>query len=120
MKFRYNPKLKILARELRRHGTLAEVLLWQRLNKRQRGYDFHRQKPIAEYIVDFFAPELMLVIEVDGSSHKLKGAEDEERQKELEALGIRFLRYKEALVRARLDAVVREIDHWIETNTRQM
>lgn len=67
--------------------------------------------------MDFFAPELMLAIEIDGASHKLKGVEDEERQRRLESLGLRFLRYKESIVRTRLDAVVQEIDNWIEANT---
>lgn len=117
MRFRYNSKLKSLARELRKHSTLAEVLLWRCLNKSQRqGYDFHRQKPIDEYIVDFFAPALMLAIEIDGASHKLKGPDDEERQINLEALGIRFLRFDDRIVRARLDAVVLEIDNWIAAN----
>ena len=51
----YNPKLKQLAKNLRNNSTLAEVLLWQNLKgKKMKGYDFHRQKPIGNYIVDFF------------------------------------------------------------------
>lgn len=111
----YNPRLAKLARELRTRGTLAEVLLWQQLKGRQRhGYDFHRQKPIDEYIVDFFAVDLMLAVEIDGDSHTLKGEADEIRQRRLEALGVRFLRFTEAKVRADLDVVVRAIDLWIE------
>ncbi|MDX1671590.1 MAG: DUF559 domain-containing protein, partial [Balneolaceae bacterium] len=52
----YNPKLVPLARSLRKNSTLAEVLLWQKLNKKQLGVDFHRQKPIGNYIVDFYCP----------------------------------------------------------------
>ena len=33
------------------------------------GYDFHRQKPLDNYIADFFCHELMLAIEVDGYTH---------------------------------------------------
>lgn len=117
MPLRYNPKLKALARELRKKSMLAEVLLWQCVSKRQRGgHDFHRQKPVGEYIVDFFAPELMLAVEIDGSSHKLKGAADDVRQRSLEELGIRFLRFKEMEVRRDLDAVVQAIDNWIVVN----
>ena len=51
----YNPKLKEIARQLRNNSTLSEVLLWLELKgKKMRGYDFHRQKPIDNYIVDFF------------------------------------------------------------------
>ncbi len=60
----YNPALKEKARTLRNDSTLSEVLLWNELNQDQLGVDFHRQKPIGEYIVDFFCPELMLVIEM--------------------------------------------------------
>lgn len=117
MPLRYNPKLKALARELRKKSTLSEVLLWQCLSKRQRcGYDFHRQKPVDEFIVDFFAPELMLAVEIDGSSHKLKGVDDDARQRYMEGLGIRFLRFKEIEVRRDLDAVVQSIDNWIVAN----
>ena len=111
----YNPRLKQFARDLRRQSTLAEVLLWQHLKRGQRrGIDFHRQKPIDEYIVDFFAPAAMLAVEIDGDSHRLKGPEDDERQRRLEALEVRLLRFDDRLVKTDLDAVVRAIDHWIE------
>ena len=56
------------------------------------GYDFHRQKPILKYIVDFFCEELKLVIEIDGITHHDDGENVIIRQKEMEALGIHFLR----------------------------
>jgi hypothetical protein len=43
----YERYLKELARKLRQNMTLGEVLLWQRLKRKQmRGYDFDRQRPI--------------------------------------------------------------------------
>lgn len=120
MRLPYNPQLKQLARELRKKSTLAEVLLWRQLKGAQRkGYDFHRQKPIDEYIVDFFAAELMLAVEIDGESHKLKGAEDEIRQRRLEAFGLHFLRFDDAMVKSSLDHVVLAIDNWIEAAESQ-
>ena len=66
----YHPKLKQLARKLRNDSTLGEVLLWKELcNKQMYGYDFHRQKPLLNYIVDFYCYELSLVVEVDGRYH---------------------------------------------------
>ncbi len=113
----YNPKLKQLARELRNKSTLAEILLWQHLKSGQRkGYDFHRQKPIDEYIVDFFSPDLMLAVEIDGESHRLKGDEDEQRQARLDSLGVSFLRFDDRLVKSDIDAVVLAVDTWIEAN----
>lgn len=117
MRLPFNPRLKSLARELRNNSTLSEILLWEHLKNGQRaGYDFHRQKPIDEHIVDFFALELMLAVEIDGNSHRLKGAEDEERQKRLEELGVRFLRFDDATVKVSLEEVVAAIDAWIEAN----
>ncbi|MBU2542935.1 DUF559 domain-containing protein [Patescibacteria group bacterium] len=54
--FPYDPKLKELARELRNDSTIAEILLWKYLRGGQlKGYDFHRQKPLYHFIVDFFS-----------------------------------------------------------------
>ncbi len=67
----YNPKLKEFARQLRNDSTKTEIFLWLKLKSKQMyGYDFHRQKPIDNYILDFFCYELMLGIEVDGYSHE--------------------------------------------------
>lgn len=56
----YNPALKEKARELRNNSTKTEILLWRFLKGKQlRGYDIHRQKPIDEYIVDFFCTDLI-------------------------------------------------------------
>ena len=64
MKILYNPGLKQRARELRNQGILSEVLLWNQLKGRKiYGYQFMRQKPIGEYIVDFYCSKLKLVIE---------------------------------------------------------
>jgi hypothetical protein len=55
LKILYNPELKQRARELRKQGVLAEVLLWNQLKYREmRGYQFMRQKPLENYIVDFY------------------------------------------------------------------
>jgi very-short-patch-repair endonuclease len=110
----YDPKLKQLARDLRNNSTLAERLLWNGLkNKQMRGYDFHRQKPLIRYIVDFFCNELRLAIEIDGDSHEYKMEEDKVRQKELEGYGITFLRFDEVDVKKDVNNVVLVIEEWI-------
>jgi len=106
----YEHNLKALASTLRKNGTLAEVLLWQQLKKRQiEGYRFIRQKPIGRYIVDFFCKELSLVIEIDGSSHDIRGEEDRKRQKELEDMGFIIIRVSEKDVRYNIESAVEEI-----------
>ena len=106
----YNPKLVPLARKLRNNSTLSEVLLWKRLrNKQLRGYDFDRQKPIGNYIVDFYCAELMLAIEIDGSSHELKSEEDACRQKEIERLGVTVIRFDDFAVKRHIIQVLEEL-----------
>jgi very-short-patch-repair endonuclease len=66
----YNSNLKELASELRKKMTLSEVLLWNELKQKKiLGYDFDRQRPIKDYIVDFYCKELQLAIEIDGDTH---------------------------------------------------
>ncbi len=112
----YNPRLKEVARELRKNPTLGEKILWREIRRKQLGYEFHRQMPIDEYIVDFYCHELMLAIEVDGISHETEEAKakDAERQDRLERWGVSFLRFSDEAVMSRLDWVVREIERWIE------
>ena len=111
----YDPRLKSLARQLRKQGTLAEILLWKRIrNKQVCGYQFHRQVPIDRYIVDFYCHVLMLAIEIDGGSHLYKEESDQRRQKRLERLGVQFLRFTEMDVRKDIESVLRVIEAWIE------
>ncbi len=113
----YNPKLKELARDLRNNSTLGEVLLWKKLKGKQFfGYDFHRQKPLDEYIVDFYCAELSLVIEIDGGSHDHPDSyyKDVKRQQRLEEFDLFFLRFTEKEVRQQLLNVLRAIEIYIE------
>lgn len=112
----YNPKLKLLARNLRKNMTLGEVLLWNELrNKQMLGFDFDRQRPIDEFIVDFYCKDLMLAIEVDGDSHNHEDSVkyDLKRQIRLEKLGIHFLRFDDIEVKTRMGNVLEEIERWI-------
>jgi very-short-patch-repair endonuclease len=113
----YERYLKELARKLRQNMTLGEVLLWQRLKRKQiRGYDFDRQRPIDRYIVDFYCKDLKLAIEIDGSSHDGEEAKinDGIRQERLESLGVRFLRFTDADVKQNMEMVVGSIELWID------
>src|SRR6056297_2739098 len=106
----YNPKLVPLARKLRKNSTLSEILLWKRLrNKQLLGYDFDRQKPIGNYIVDFFCKELMLVIEIDGASHDYKSEEDLARQQNIESFGITVIRFDDSAVKRHMIQVLEEL-----------
>lgn len=113
----YNRKLKDKSRQLRNDSTLSEVLLWQELRAKQmRGYQFNRQKPLLHYIVDFYSHRLKLIIEIDGRSHESAEAVsyDEKRQKDLEALGLYFLRFDDRDVKDNISSILRTIEGYIE------
>ncbi|MFD0764008.1 endonuclease domain-containing protein [Mucilaginibacter lutimaris] len=108
----YNPKLKALARKLRKDMTFGETLLWNELKEDKLwGFDFDRQRCIDNYIVDFYCKPLMLAIEIDGMSHNREEAlnKDELRQQKLEGFGITFIRFSEADVKHDMANVIRAI-----------
>ena len=66
----YAQNLKPLSRNLRVSMTDAEQWLWSRVRRKQiLGVQFYRQRPIGPYIVDFYAPRVSLVVEIDGGQH---------------------------------------------------
>jgi very-short-patch-repair endonuclease len=112
----YNQNLKTYARELRKNMTPGEITLWQHIRKRQiLGVQFQRQRPIDQYIVDFYCKAYMLAIEIDGSSHDSPEAQEKDkiRQQTLEALGVQFLRFSESQARYHPEAVVEIIKQWL-------
>lgn len=112
----YNPKLIELAKKLRQDMTFSEVKLWNELkNGQMLGYDFDRQRPIGNYIVDFYCKDLQLALEVDGITHEGEKVmlKDEIRQNELEIAGVNFLRFDALLVVNKIESVVKEIERWV-------
>ncbi len=94
MKIYYDPKLKEHTKSLRRNATYAERLFWKHLKSRQlHGLKFTRQKPIGNYIVDFYCSKLQLVIEIDGITHDGKQEYDEKREGILRKLGLEVMRF---------------------------
>ena len=113
----YDGKLKNSARYLRKNMTESERELWSRVRAKQLlGVQFYRQKPIGNFIVDFFAPKAKLVVEVDGSQH----AEEDDRTRDklrdeyLASRGIRVLRSNSREVLKNTDSVVNSIYRFIE------
>ncbi len=94
------------AQHSRRHPTPSEHLLWQALRGRQLGVKFRRQVILANVIVDFYAHEARLAVEVDGASHRGREAQDRQRDAYLAAHGVRTLRVKAWQVERGLPAVV--------------
>jgi very-short-patch-repair endonuclease len=110
MKLHYQHYLNSYAQNLRKSGNLSEVLLWNELKQDKLGYRFLRQRPIGEYIVDFFCHALNLAIEIDGAaSHDDKMNEDLQRQRTIESIGVTVIRFKDSDVRYNLEGVVESI-----------
>ena len=107
----YNPELKIRARELRNNMTPAERKLWYGCLRRFK-YPISRQRPIDNYIVDFYCPQMKLVIEVDGDTHFSEEGKiyDEERTRVLESYGLRIIRFSNIDVLESFEGVCHKID----------
>ena len=117
MKIYYNPALKELARELRNNMTFAEKATWRMLNGKQfKGYDFHRQKPIGEFIADFYCYNLRLVIEIDGITHLDKDVIKKDRIKSqyFNSIGLNILRFTDDLVLGNWMMVEKELIRYIK------
>lgn len=117
----YNKNLKEFSRKLRNNSTLGEILLWKQLRAGSMdGYTFNRQKPLGNYIVDFYCKPLHLVIEVDGGYHfeEEQKIRDDERQKILEGLQLNFLRFHDDEVRKDMHQVLRKIRTYIGEFTK--
>ena len=109
---KYNKKLKPISHTLRKNMTDAEILLWSRIKGKQiKETQFYRQKPIGNYIADFYCSKAKLIIEVDGSQHyEEKGIEkDEVRDKYFESLGLKVLRFTNIDVLKNINGVLERI-----------
>jgi very-short-patch-repair endonuclease len=110
----YDPKLKLYARQLRKQSTLGEILLWKQIRNRALGVQFHRQRPMDRYIVDFYCHEIMLAIEIDGSSHDEALHKDAIRQQRLESLGVVFVRFHDLEIKNDMPNVLRALEMKVE------
>ena len=112
--YKYNKYLTKLARANRNAGNLSEALLWNELKNNKLGVAFTKQKPIGNYIADFYCKEKNLVIEIDGWSHDDKYNYDEERDRYMKNLGIHVLRISDIDVKRDMSNILIWIKHNIE------
>jgi very-short-patch-repair endonuclease len=108
----YNKNLKEHSKTLRKNMTNAESLLWSKLKSSQlKGYKFNRQKPIGNYIVDFYSIKAQLVIEVDGGQHYTDEGKEKDRirDKYMTDRGLRVLRFSDVDVLKNIDGVIEVI-----------
>jgi very-short-patch-repair endonuclease len=98
-------------RHMRKNQTVAETHMWSLLRKKQLGTRFRRQHPMGPFILDFYAPEVRLAIEVDGAVHD--SAEQKEydnfRQKLIEQHNTEFMRFRNSDLENGPDAMALQI-----------
>ena len=110
---KYNKQLKQTARTLRINMTDAEQKLWYQLRRKQiKGLQFYRQKPLLNFIVDFYCPAAKLVIELDGSQHAEPDQQlkDQKRKALLAQLSLAVLRFDNRQVLLEMDEVLAVIN----------
>ncbi len=98
------------AKQLRRRMTRDERVLWEHLRAgRFHRLHFRRQQIIGPYVVDFYCHAAMLVVELDGETHRHMVERDRERDAMLASRGMQVLRFKNAQVRDNPASVLTQI-----------
>ena len=107
-----SPIIFELAKKLRNNVTPTEMILWGRVKEYFPELKFRRQHPVSLYIADLYCHTERLVIEIDGSIHDLEviKTKDAVRQKDIEDLGIKVLRFTTKKITHNLDEVIEEIE----------
>ena len=107
----YNHKLKEQSRGLRKNMTEQERRLWYCF-LREYPIKFYRQRPIGNYIADFYCSKAKIVIEIDGSQHYTgEGMNyDENRTNTIKAFGVEVIRFSNYDVNTNFEGVCMKID----------
>jgi len=108
----YKSSLKTAARELRKNMTPTEEIIWFAIRRKKLlDIQFYRQQALGPYIVDFYAPAVNLVIEIDGAHHLTADnmGQDQFRNASLKELGLRVLRFSNSQVRNTFSKVILRI-----------
>jgi|APSaa5957512535_1039671.scaffolds.fasta_scaffold14912_2 very-short-patch-repair endonuclease len=119
----YNLDLKTFARQNRQNPTRAENKIWQEiLNNKKTGYKFSRQRPIDQFILDFYCSKLFLAIEIDGSIHYIKDQSDydQARSDRLNFAGIKVLRYTNSNIINDIEKTHGDIKKQIKIRKREL
>ena len=117
----YNTSNKDRARNLRNNMTKAEKYLWEYvLRKKKTGYWFLRQKMLGPFIVDFYCPKLLVVIEVDGEYHNYQEEYDIQRSQYLRKMWIEVWRYNNQEVLTNIKCVQQDIINMIQKRRQEI
>ena len=115
MHVKRNFKLLEQARNLRRNMTPQETKLWYQF-LRTYPVKVYKQRIIESFIADFYCASAHLVIEIDGSQHFTSQgiAYDRERSQVMQQYGIETIRFSNADIDRRFQAVCDQIHHEIQ------
>ena len=108
----YNKTLKEYSRRLRKEITDTERTLWSKIRVKQlKGYQFYRQKPIGNFIVDFYCPKANLVLELDGGQHYTEDGMIKDRLRDdfMRSIGLRVLKFSDREVFENIEGVIEKI-----------
>jgi len=108
----YDKNLVSRAKELRKEMTEAEKIFWDKIlrDKKLINFKFTRQKPIDNFIVDFFCASLRLIIEIDGEIHSFQKGRDKERDAILkQKFGLKIIRYTNEKVLKNTEKVIEDL-----------
>ena len=121
MVFKYNNNNVKFARINRKIQTEEEWKMRNIVLKRDKTwYRFLRQKPIWNYILDFYCDKLKLWIEIDDKSHDWKWEEDGVRTKYLNSLWIKVIRYTNSDINYNLEWVIMDLNEKIEQRHQEL
>jgi valyl-tRNA synthetase len=117
--FKYNQALLPVAEQMRKNPTKTEETFWNEIiRSSQTGFKFIRQKPIGNFILDFYCSELLLGIEVDGEVHEKQQEQDKVRTETLNAIGIEIIRFSNDEVLNKLELVRQKLQEVIQQRSK--
>ncbi len=108
-------------RKLRNSPTYSEKVIWLSLRRKQiHGVRFLRQYSVEHFVLDFYAPKINLAIEIDGSSHLGEEEYDLKRQKYIESLGLKVIRFTDEQVFGNVNKVIEEIENVVKKRLKEV
>jgi len=120
----HNKELRSLAGALRKNMTKAEACLWKYVLRAGmlKGYTFNRQRPVMDFIADFFCKKLWLVVEVDGVTHHQEESylKDRLKEEELERAGFHVVRFTNEEVLSNIEGVRLALESCVEQREKQL
>ncbi|MDX2127414.1 MAG: endonuclease domain-containing protein [Chloroherpetonaceae bacterium] len=105
-------EVKDLRRKLRQNQTEAEAIFWNCVrDRRLANCKFRRQYSVERFVIDFYAPEVRLAIELDGGVHFTDEAQarDKAREDVISQYEISFLRFTNSDIKLNLQAVLEAV-----------